>query len=243
MLKDLGIAILGIALLGGIIWAANRYAAREPAGDGLRWLDRLRDFWHDLSDRDLASPAPAVAGPVTAPQRDLDKLVPTTRRPTPQAPPGAGPMAPSPGARPPMPPPPASLPPAAAEAPPGAPSAGGAQSDILYAISALVAEASHGDIKACRRVLETFAVMFGGFDGGGAGSALVGLGTRLSEPDKRYGPEVWEPVMQAGASISAAGIKLGEATANLVSLINTTVGQLADSPRQAPHHSQMEGGA
>jgi hypothetical protein len=230
---DFGIVILVLAGLGGFLAFLRRRYGQGYAGDGWQWLDQLRDFWHSLSDRADASPAPAMAGPATAP-----RTAPSAR----PAAPDPGQAGPAP-ARPPMPPPPAALPPAAAEAPPGAPSAGGAQSDILYAISALVAEASHGDIKACRRVLETFAVMFGGFDGGGAGSALVGLGTRLSEPDKRYGPEIWEPVMQAGASISAAGIKLGEATANLVSLINTTVGQLADSPRQAPHHSQMEGGA
>jgi hypothetical protein len=228
MLKDLGIAILGIALLGGIIWAANRYAAREPAGDGLRWLDRLRDFWHDLSARADASPAPAMAGPATAP-----RTAPSPVRPAAPDPGQAGPAP----ARPPMPPPPAALPPAA-DAPPGAPSAGGAQSDLLYAANALAAEASHGDIHAVRRVDATFAAVATEL-----GSALTRLGQRLSEPDKRYGPEIWEPVMQAGAQCKAAGIHLGEADANTLSLINTTLGELANSPRQSPHHSQMDGGA
>lgn len=226
---DFGIVILVLAGLGGFLAFLRRRYGQGYAGDGWRWLDQARDFWHGLTGKAELSPAPAMAGPATAP-----RTAPAQTRPAAPDPGQAGPAP----ARPPMPPPPAALPPAAAEAPAGAPSAGGAQSDLLYAANALVAEASHGDIHAVRRVVATFSAVAGEF-----GSALGRLGTRLSEPDKRYGPENWEPVMQAGAQCKAAGIHLSEADANMLSLINTTVGDLAHSPRQAPHHSQMDGGA
>ena len=76
-----------------------------------------------------------------------------TEAPPAAAPPAAAASAKAPAA--PLPAPPATLPPPETGAPAGAPSAGGAQSDLLYAIDALVAEASHGDIKAVRRVVAT----------------------------------------------------------------------------------------
>jgi hypothetical protein len=152
--------------------------------------------------------------------------------------PDAGPAVASDPARPrPLPPPPAVLPPPSADAPAGVPSAGGAQSDLLYAIDALVAEASNGDIKAVRRVAATMAQAVAGM-----GGALARLGQRLGEPDKDYGSDIYEPVLSAGSQCRAAGIRLTEADALLVSLISATVGELADSPRRAPHSSQLNGG-
>ena len=137
----------------------------------------------------------------------------------------------------PLPAPPATLPPPETGAPAGAPSAGGAQSDLLYAIDALVAEASSGDIKAVRRVVATLSQATTGM-----GGALRRLGQRLSEPDKDSGAEIFEPAMSAGSQCSTAGMRLAEADALLLSLIGATIGELADSPRRAPHSSQLNGG-
>jgi hypothetical protein len=169
---------------------------------------------------------------------DLGGWMRSTREPEAAGAAGAGPAVASDPAKPkPLPPPPAVLPAPAAGAPAGAPSAGGAQSDLLYAIDALVAEASQGDIKAVRRVTATFAQATDGM-----GGALARLGQRLGEPDKDYGSEVFEPVLSAGSQCRAAGIRLTEADALLVSLIGATVGELAASPRRAPHSSQLNGG-
>ena len=137
----------------------------------------------------------------------------------------------------PLPAPPATLPPPETGAPAGAPSAGAAQSDLLYAIDALVAEASSGDIKAVRRVVATFALTAQGM-----GGALARLGQRLSEPDKDYGPEIYERVLGPGSQFRAGGMQLAEADASLLSLLGRTVGELADSPQRAPHSSQLNGG-
>ena len=49
--------------------------------------------------------------------------------------------------------------------------------------------------------------------------------------------------MSAGSQCSAAGMRLAEADALLLSLLGATVGELADSPRRAPHSSQLNGGS
>ena len=145
--------------------------------------------------------------------------------------------APAPAPAAPLPAPPATLPPPETGAPAGAPSGGAAQSDLLYAIDALVAEASSGDIKAVRRVVATFALTAQGM-----GGALARLGQRLSEPDKDYGPEIYERVLGPGSQFRAGGMQLAEADASLLSLLGRTVGELADSPQRAPHSSQLNGG-
>jgi hypothetical protein len=191
-----------------IVLAAGVFLWWQYRGKGAAFLEPLLQWWDRVRDR-LA----------TAPADD----------------PGAAAAAAAPPA--PLPPPPATLPPPETGAPAGTPSAGGAQSDLLYAIDALVAEASHGDIKAVRRVAATLSQATTGM-----GSALRRLGQRLGEPDKDYGPEIFEPFMSGGSQCSSAGMRLAEADALLLSLIGATVGELADSPRRAPHSSQLNGG-
>lgn len=193
-----------------IVAAIGVFLWWQYRGDGAAFLEPALQWWDRLRDRWASrgtEPVPAVV-------------------PAPAAAPSA-----------PLPPPPATLPPPETGAPAGAPSAGGAQSDLLYAIDALVAEASHGDIRAVRRVVATLSQATTGM-----GSALRRLGQRLGEPDKDYGPEVFEPAMSAGSQCSSAGMRLAEADALLLSLIGATVGELADSPRRAPHSSQLNGG-
>src|SRR5580692_681074 len=124
-------------------------------------------------------------------------------------------------------------------APPGGDFAGGggAQGDVLAGIWSLVAEASAGDLIAVRRVIGTLTAVSDGMRG-----AWSRLGTRLAEPDKHYGPDIWEPLLQASAQDGSAALHGAQSDAALASLAGTTVGDLAASPRQAPHHSQLNGG-
>lgn len=227
------------------LYGAYHFQQEDGPAAGLtfrQWLwpflrslpDRWRDRKDDRADYDRPRRATGNADqrgvPATARSGNLsdpDVVLPRGAQPAPAPP---SPFAPLPA-------PPAALPPAA-EAPPGAPSAGGAQSDLLYAMGALAAEASNGDVRAVRRVIATLSEVTGEM-----GGVLVRLGMRLAEPDKDYGPEIWEPSRAAGAQCNAAGLMLAEADAMLVSLIGTTVGELADSPRRAPHSSQLNGGA
>jgi hypothetical protein len=73
------------------------------------------------------------------------------------------------------------------------------------------------------------------------GHGVRHLSRRLAEPDKHYGPEIWEPLSQAGAQLGSGALHMGQSDAAVVSLLRSTVGELADSPRVAPHHSQLNG--
>ena len=205
-----------------ITWAALRFVPGLGESRFAAGLRELHERWTGWRDRPRG---PGPRGTGTQPPEHPEAIPVTAPQPVPEDAPK-------------LPPPPAELSPATAGAPPGAASAGGAQSDLLYAINALAAEASHGDIKAVRRVAATFAAATGEL-----GGALSRLGTRLAEPDKDYDPVIWEPFMSAGAQSRCAAIQLGEADAMLVSLLGTTVQELADSPRRAPHSSQLNGGA
>ena len=196
-----------------ILLAAGVFVWWQYYGKGAAFLEPVLHWWDRLRDRWGARNVAAAPGVTPAPA-------------APAAPPSA-----------PLPAPPATLPPPETGAPAGAPSAGGAQSDLLYAIDALVAEASSGDIKAVRRVVATFALTAQGM-----GGALARLGQRLSEPDKDYGPEIYERVLGPGSQFRAGGMQLAEADASLLSLLGRTVGELADSPQRAPHSSQLNGG-
>ena len=70
------------------------------------------------------------------------------------------------------------------------------------------------------------------------------LARQMSEPGQNYGHEITEPLGQAGQHHQAAAMSLSEADAAVSTLINMTVGDLARSPRQAPHHQELsESGA
>lgn len=208
-----------------ILFVHRRYGdGNPPPGTGLRgrtgnWFTALgllfeewRERWTGWRERQQqGAPVPAAATATAAPA-------------------SAGPARP-------LPPPPDTLPPPETGAPAGAPSAGGAQSDLLYAIDALATELSRGDILAVRRVTATFAQAATGI-----GGALGRCGTRLSEPDKDYGPEIFEPFQRVSAMFRAGGMILAEADAAELSLIGATVGELAAAPRRAPHSSQLNGG-
>lgn len=136
---------------------------------------------------------------------------------------------------PPPPPPNGAAPPA--EPAPGAPqSFGGPQSDLLHAITSVVRRASDGDIRDVRRCIKILATASDAL-----GHGVSHLSRRLAEPDKHYGPEIWEPLSSASAQLRSGALHMGHSDANLISLLRSTVGELADSPRVAPHHSQLNG--
>lgn len=75
-------------------------------------------------------------------------------------------------------------------------------------------------------------------------SMLAMLARMMAEPGSNYGPEITEPLAKAAQHCQAAAITISESDAALTSLLNMRVADLADSPRQAPHHSELtESGA
>jgi len=66
----------------------------------------------------------------------------------------------------------------------------------------------------------------------------------MAEPGSNYGPEITEPLAKGAQNLTATAMSISESDAALATLVNTTVGDLATSPRQAPHHSELsESGA
>ena len=65
------------------------------------------------------------------------------------------------------------------------------------------------------------------------------LGRQMSEPDSHYGNDITEPVRTSGTHLRAAATTIREAVARLDTLIRMSVGELAASSTQAPHHSEL----
>lgn len=57
--------------------------------------------------------------------------------------------------------------------------------------------------------------------------------------ERGYGPEISEPLARAGTMVMAAAMSCGESDTAITSLVNMRVGDLADSPRQAPHREEL----
>jgi hypothetical protein len=87
--------------------------------------------------------------------------------------------------------------------------------------------AKHGAVKASHEGSIRFAAM------------LAMLSRAMSEPGMNYGPEITEPIAKAATHQQAAAMALSEADAHLATLINMTVGDLANSARQAPNHAEF----
>jgi hypothetical protein len=65
------------------------------------------------------------------------------------------------------------------------------------------------------------------------------LSRTMSEPGSNYGPEITEPLAKAAEHLQAAAMAFGESDTNLGTLVNMSVGELADSARQAPNHAEL----
>ncbi len=103
------------------------------------------------------------------------------------------------------------------------------------AADAVIAVSGLGDIHLKRQILDALA------DGVGfLGNAVSVMGNDLI--DAGYGPEISDPVHQAAEAIRSAGRTCLEAISALDGLLNTSVGELASSPHQAPVHTELNGG-
>ena len=105
---------------------------------------------------------------------------------------------------------------------------------LIEGINEIHAHAAAGGIHAKREALAAMhegAVRF---------AAMAQMVARtMSEPGSNYGNEITEPIAKGGQQFQAGAITIGEAEASLATLINMTVGDLATSARQAPHHREL----
>jgi hypothetical protein len=105
---------------------------------------------------------------------------------------------------------------------------------LIEGINQVHAEAQTGGIhakqaalKACHEACVRFAAMAGM------------LSRQMSEPGQNYGQEITEPIAKSGEQLQASAMTFSEADANLSTLLNMTVSDLANSSRQAPHHAEL----
>jgi hypothetical protein len=87
--------------------------------------------------------------------------------------------------------------------------------------------AKHGAIKSCTEGSLRFSAM----------SSM--MSRAMSEPGANYGPEITEPLAKASTHLQAAAMAFSEADASLTTLLAMSVGDLANSARQAPHHTEL----
>ena len=67
---------------------------------------------------------------------------------------------------------------------------------------------------------------------------MAGMLSRNMAEDN-YGPEITEPLARASQHLQAAAMTFGEGGSALMTLMAMSVGELAQSPRQAPHHAEL----
>lgn len=110
---------------------------------------------------------------------------------------------------------------------------------LIEGVNRIHAEAAAGGIHHKQAALKAAA------EGSIRFSAMAQMLSRtMSEPGSNYGPEITEPLAKAAQHLQAAAMSFGEADTNVTSMIHMSVGDLARSPRQAPHHSELsESGA
>lgn len=72
-----------------------------------------------------------------------------------------------------------------------------------------------------------------------AAQMVVTFARQMAEPGSNYGTEITEPLATAGNHFQAAASSVSESDAAISTLINMTVGDLAASARQAPHHREL----
>ena len=87
--------------------------------------------------------------------------------------------------------------------------------------------AKHAAVKACHEACVRFAAM----------AAM--LARQMSEPGQNYGNEITEPIAKSATQLQASAMTFSEADSALTTLENMTVGELAASSRQAPHHGEL----
>jgi len=111
---------------------------------------------------------------------------------------------------------------------------GGAAEKLIDGANQVHAEASSGGVHAKHGAVKAFT------EGALRCSQTSEMMARaMSEPAANYGPEITEPLAKAGNYFRAAALALGEADTAITTLLAMSVGELARSARQAPHHSEL----
>ncbi len=110
----------------------------------------------------------------------------------------------------------------------------GAVEQVIEGIHSIHGSAAAGNIHAKHRAIKACAEAAVRF-----GQMASMLSRVLAEPGSNYGPEITEPLGKAGTHLQATALAFGESDAALSSLKGMTVGELADSPRQAPDKSEL----
>lgn len=105
---------------------------------------------------------------------------------------------------------------------------------LIEGINEIHAHAASGGINAKREAVKAVHEGFVRF-----GAMLAMLSRQMSEPGQNYGHEITEPLAQAGTHAQVGAMSASESDAALSTLINMTVGELATSPRRAPHHEEL----
>lgn len=113
-----------------------------------------------------------------------------------------------------------------------------AAEDLFTALDHLYAQAASGNLRRKHVVIKALTEGCQKM-----GATMARLSMLLQEPGVHLDAGVHEPVSQAGQHCQAAAMSMSEADASLSALLAMTVAELADSPRQAPHHSQLQEGA
>ena len=112
-------------------------------------------------------------------------------------------------------------------------SAGSAEK-LIEGVNQVHAEASAGGIHAKHSGIKSCT------EGSLRFSAMAAMLSRaMSEPGSNYGPEITEPLAKAATHLQAAAMAFSESDGALSTLINMSVGDLANSARQAPHHTEL----
>lgn len=112
-------------------------------------------------------------------------------------------------------------------------SAGSAEK-LIEGVNQVHAEASAGGIHAKHSGIKSCT------EGSLRFSAMAAMLSRaMSEPGSNYGPEITEPLAKAATHLQAAAMAFSESDGALSTLINMSVGDLASSARQAPHHAEL----
>ena len=110
---------------------------------------------------------------------------------------------------------------------------------LIEGINEIYAKAVQGNIHRKREAIQSAHEACVRFS-----AMLLMLSRAMSEPGNHYGPEITEPLSKGGQNLQATAMSLSEADAAITGLMNMQVGELANSPRQAPHHDELsESGA
>lgn len=110
---------------------------------------------------------------------------------------------------------------------------------VIEGINGIHASAMAGNIHAKRKAIQSLAEVQARVS-----ATAIMLSRAMAEPGSNYGPEITEPIAAAATHMQASAMSLGESDGAVTTLILMQVGELAQSPRQAPHNSELsEGGA